>query len=105
MNVKVKARLRLSQVDEEGISPAIYEISRKQFSDKLKETIKDEIKSKLISAENHFKQHRYDVVGCAETFHKFRNSEYRDYVSQLSAPIDFIQNVHFTYEVDIEQRR
>ena len=105
MNIRITARIRLSQVDEKNVGQEVYEVSRKEFSDKLKNVLKDTIKEKMLAAENNFKQNRYDVINCAETFHKFKNKEYKQYLSTLEDPLEFIEHVKFTYDINVEQRR
>lgn len=104
-NLKIKALVRSAQVSQENMREEIYQVARKKFSPTLISALKDKISSQLKDAETHFKANKYDVINCAEYFHKFCPREYAEYISHLPSEDDFITHVHFSYTIDIEQRR
>lgn len=104
-NLSIKVLSRLTQVIQDDMGENIYHVVEKKYSDKLVSAIKERITSQLVSAENNFKQNKYDIIECGEYFHKFCPKEYKDFLSKLENKDDFITHVHFSYNIDIEQRR
>ena len=100
----LKVYLRTAQVLQNGTKKDVYEVKKKKLSDKLTYQIAENIKSELLSAENHFKTNDYDVVKCNEYFHKFHPYKYADYLKTLPYGNSFIQNVNFEYKIEVIQR-
>ncbi len=85
------------------INKTEYKINNRNFTDKLKGAIKDQILKELVSAEQKFVSEKYDVVHCHEYFYKFCNKDYKDFISKLSSKDDFLSRVKFEYQININQ--
>lgn len=97
----LKLFLRTSEISKEYLTQQDYEILQMQYSDKLIEEIKKVITEKLMSAEKHFKENKYDVVLCQDKFYKYKTKEYKEYVKQLPQGEEFIESVIFNYKIDV----
>ncbi len=80
-----------------------YKVNNRRFSDKLKGAIKAQILREMVQAEENFVSKKYDVVQCNEYFYKFKNKQYKDYIAKLSSKDDFLSQVKFQYQININQ--
>jgi len=97
----LKLFIRTSEISKENLVQQDYEILQTKFSKNLEEAIKQTIKEKLKSAEEFFKQNKFDVIWCNDKFYKFKNKEYTKFLQNLSSQDDFISNVEFNYKIDV----
>ena len=79
----------------------IYTTYDPKAQESIESTIKETITNKLKSAEQHFKQYKYDVIFCNDRFYKLKTKEYKDYLKNLPEGEEFIESVIFNYKIDI----
>lgn len=101
--LKLDLSVRANQLSSENISEIYYEVMTIQFSEKLKESLKQYVSNSLSAAEALFKQKEYDVIDCYSNFHKFQNKKFKTYLNSLDEDEYFLKNVVFHYEIEISQ--
>ncbi|MGN0798120.1 MAG: Ger(x)C family spore germination C-terminal domain-containing protein [Christensenellales bacterium] len=96
--------MRTTELSGGNVGEDMYYVLNKKFSDTLKQTLKDSVTNNLRQAEQHFKQYKYDVIKCYETFYKFKNKEFKQYLSTLPEGKYFMEDISFDYKVTIIQQ-
>jgi len=99
--LNLQLNLRMSQVSSDEISMDYYEISHNSISDSLKEEVKNYVKGKLLLAEANFKANKYDVVKCFDSFYKFHNKKFKEFLSSLGEDEYFLEKVVFDYNIEV----
>lgn len=100
-DLHVKLFIRTSEITKENLKQQDYEAQQQKYSPKLFSAIKQTIIEKLISAEINFKQNKYDTIKCEEMFFKFKTNEYKQYKSKMLKDKEFIEDVVFSYSVEV----
>lgn len=80
-----------------------YKVNNRRFSDKLKGAIKAQILREMVQAEENFVSKKYDVIQCNEYFYKFKNKQYKECIAKLPSKDDFLSQVKFEYQININQ--
>ena len=96
--------MRTTEISGGNVGEEMYYVLNKKFSETLKQTLKDSVANNLRQAEQHFKQYKYDVINCYETFYKFKNKEFKQYLSSLPEGKYFMEDITFDYKVTIIQQ-
>ena len=96
--------MRTTEISGGNVGEEMYYVLNKKFSETLKQTLKDSVTNNLRQAEQHFKQYKYDVIKCYETFYKFKNKEFKQYLSSLPEGKYYMEDVVFDYKVTIIQQ-
>ena len=96
--------MRATEIVGENVGENLYFLLNKKFTDTLRARLTEEITSKLRQAEEHFRENKYDVVRCYETFYKFKNKEFKEYLSSLPEGKYFMDDVVFDYKITIKQQ-
>ena len=96
--------MRTTEISGGNVGEEMYYILNKKFSETLKQTLKESVANNLRQAEQHFKQYKYDVIKCYETFYKFKNKEFKQYLSSLPEGKYYMEDVVFDYKVTIIQQ-
>ncbi len=96
--------MRTTEISGGNVGEEMYYILNKKFSETLKQTLKDSVANNLRQAEQHFKQYKYDVINCYETFYKFKNKEFKQYLSSLPEGKYYMEDVVFDYKITIIQQ-
>lgn len=96
--------MRTTEISGGNVGEEMYYVLNKKFSETLKQTLKDSVTNNLRQAEQHFKQYKYDVINCYETFYKFKNKEFKQYLSSLPEGKYYMEDVVFDYKVTIIQQ-
>lgn len=100
--LNLNLHVRANQIISDDMTK-YYDFSKNHASEKLKNTIEDQLKTKLLSAEAHFKANKYDVVNCYENLYKFQNGKFKEFLQTLGADEYFIEKVVFDYKLNISQ--
>ena len=96
--------MRTTEISGGNVGEEMYYVLNKKFSETLKQTLKESVANNLRQAEQHFKQYKYDVIKCYETFYKFKNKEFKQYLSSLPEGKYYMEDVVFDYKVTIIQQ-
>lgn len=96
--------MRTTEISGGNVGEEMYYILNKKFSETLKQTLKESVTNNLRQAEQHFKQYKYDVIKCYETFYKFKNKEFKQYLSSLPEGKYYMEDVVFDYKITIIQQ-
>ena len=96
--------MRTTEISGGNVGEEMYYVLNKKFSETLKQTLKDSVANNLRQAEQHFKQYKYDVIKCYETFYKFKNKEFKQYLSSLPEGKYYMEDVVFDYKITIIQQ-
>lgn len=96
--------MRTTEISGGNVGEEMYYVLNKKFSEALKQTLKDSVTNNLRQAEQHFKQYKYDVIKCYETFYKFKNKEFKQYLSSLPEGKYYMEDVVFDYKITIIQQ-
>ena len=96
--------MRTTEISGGNVGEEMYYVLNKKFSETLKQTLKDSVTNNLRQAEQHFKQYKYDVINCYETFYKFKNKEFKQYLSSLPEGKYYMEDVVFDYKITIIQQ-
>lgn len=96
--------MRATEIVGQSVGENLYFLLNKKFTDTLKQRLTEEITSNLRQAEQHFKQNKYDVVKCYETFYKFKNKEFKAYLNTLPQDKYFLDDITFDYKITINQQ-
>ena len=96
--------MRATEIVGQSVGENLYFLLNKKFTDTLKQRLTEEITSNLRQAEEHFKQNKYDVVKCYETFYKFKNKEFKAYLNTLPQDKYFLDDITFDYKITINQQ-
>ena len=96
--------MRATEIVGQSVGENLYFLLNKKFTDTLKQRLTDKIASNLRQAEQHFKQNKYDVVKCYETFYKFKNKEFKAYLNSLPQDKYFLDDIIFDYKITINQQ-
>ena len=96
--------MRTTEISGGNVGEEMYYVLNKKFSETLKQTLKDSVTNNLRQAEQHFKQYKYDVIKCYETFYKFKNKEFKQYLSSLPEGKYYMEDVVFDYKITIIQQ-
>lgn len=96
--------MRATEIVGQSVGENLYFLLNKKFTDTLKQRLTNGITANLRQAEEHFKQNKYDVVKCYETFYKFKNKEFKTYLNSLSQDKYFLEDITFDYKITINQQ-
>jgi len=93
--------VRVADVEQDGLTQQNYDLLKENVNSTLKKAVIAQVKSDAEEFITYSKANNFDAINAYKTFYRYKNREFKKFLSSLSSPDNYIDNMEFEISITV----